>query len=885
MPPLFRPGERVGERFTVEELVGSGGMSEVYRCRDSKLSNRSVAVKALRPLFDDAQARNLVLTELQSLSRLNHPHIAVLHDVCRHNNVDVIVMEFVHGETLAHLLLQGPLHAEDALRYAIQIAGALAYAHKHGVIHRDIKPSNIVVTAQGAKLLDFGLATLTARPAALSRKISDRYDSAETSLVGTPFYMSPEQQAGKEIDQRTDIYSFGLVFAQMYTAFSPQSDSGLPTRTLIAGILQQMGSRQARVIAAKCLASDPDERWSNTSDLHYALAAISEADTPSKIELRSEPRRLLRSSLALGLVAALALLVGWLWARSPSEAISQYQFAIAPPAGTQLVSLENGGSPAISPDGKTLAFIAADRNGDHLIWLRRLDASDAAPLTGTAGASHLFWSPDSRSIAFFVPGRLLMIPLSGGSPRFLADAPHGRGGAWSNGGVILFTPDYTDALYRVADEGGVVERVTTLDRSVRQTSHRWPFFLPDGRRFLFFVRSDRDTVQGLYLGSLDLQQTIRVGNIASSAVYATSGSRRNGYLVFEQRGVLVAQRFRPLEGQPFGPTTVIAQLPAPEEDTSLTPVSVSLNGVLVYRGGSISRQRFVWADRAGRELGVIVAEGQYRNIRLSPDSRRLAIEKLRLRTGLADIWFFDLDRDLQYRAGPASGATFSPVWSADGKGMLFASYRGAEWDLLRRNMADETDIGVLTAPTPRAATDWSTDGKWIIYQEQVPGTNPQWDIGALDVSTRGNRKLINSPKNEHQAQLSPDGSWLAFTSDESGTDQVYIQRFFSNRPKVLVSSAGGSQPRWHPSGGELFYLSANNEMMSVSVNLTADPPVLSPNRLLFSARIAIPTGLLSLANYDVDPKGRFLIATPHEQQNFHQQINVMVNAVTDNSSN
>ena len=874
---LFRSGDRIGDRYEVEALIGTGGMSEVYRGRDLKLHDRPVAIKALKAPAIDGLRHDQVRAELRSLSRLNHPHIAVLYDVCTHEGADVLVMELLDGETLARVLAGRRMPEADALRYATQLTDALAYAHRHDVVHRDVKPGNIMVARQNLKLLDFGIAMLM-QPEAPVGPRGGQTVLTMPDVVGTPWYMSPEQLDGSAIDDQADIFAFGLVFCQMLTGHTVPADAGITKDDWIAGMLAQISSRPARLIAERCVAADRDDRWQLASDLHHALMAISQAEPAAASETPTWYQRW-RAPLGLaalvGLIAAAAVV--W-WPRAQSPASEDYQFTVSPPLGTRFDTLEAGGPPAISPDGQAVAFVAEDASGKKGVWIRRLNAMQATRLNGTEGGSHPFWSPDGRFIAFFTPGQLQRVALSGGEPRPIASARNGRGGSWSKDGVIVFAPDFTEPLYRVPAEGGSAQRVTTLDFSARETSHRWPAFLPDGQRFLFFVRSDKADVRGLFLGSLNESRRTRIGNIPSSAVYAGSDDAGVGYLLFSQQGFLTAQRFSLAEGRLLDQTSAIMQLPIPDEDTSVAPVSVSNNGVLVHGAGSVLRQTLAWVDRAGRELSVTGAPAQYRNLRLSPDRRRVALERLELRTGLGAVWLFDLDRGTSQRIDPPVGPAFSPVWSPDGVNLLFAAYRGAQWELVVRNTQNESELKTVRAGGVQAATDWSRDGRWVIYQEEGPGNRDQWDIGLLDLSTGRSRTLIGSESNESQGQLSPNGSWLAYTSNESGQDQVYLRSFPSMTRSTLVSASGGSQPKWRADGRELFFLGPIGELMSVDVGLQADAVKLSAGRMLFQARIAPATGILTVSNYDVDSGGqRFLIGAPPEVQNANQQITVLVN--------
>jgi hypothetical protein len=469
-------------------------------------------------------------------------------------------------------------------------------------------------------MLDFGLAKLSgARDQTETGSTGSEKGTHAGAILGTTSYMSPEQARGQPVDKRTDIWAFGCVLYEMLTGV--MAFEGATLSDTLAGVLEREPNWEllpastpgaVRRLLMRCLEKDARRRIRDIGDVQIEIddalgGGTTGADRSSPVSAASNraPQVVVgRTTFLLAVAALVALLAvaGGLWWASARRAVpTQYQFSLSPPAGMHFVSLEVGGPAAISPDGETLAFVAADRSGESSIWTRRLNSVDATRLGGTDGGSHPFWSPDSRFIGFFMPGRLVRIALAGGPPQILAEAAHGRGGSWSKDGVILFTPDFTAGLYRTTTEGGKVEQITAPDFSKRETSHRWPSFLLDGQRFLFLIRSDSPEVQGLYLGALNSKEFTRLLSIPSGAVYATSLDTGNGYLVYAQRSLLTAQPFSPATGRLSGDASTIARLPTPPEDTSVTPASASTSGLLVFEGGTLSHKPGL-GRRTGKSL-------------------------------------------------------------------------------------------------------------------------------------------------------------------------------------------------------------------------------------------------------------------------------------------
>jgi len=875
------PGTRLGP-YVLEHLLGSGGMGEVYRAKDSRL-DRTVAIKILpETLAADPEFRERFDREARTISQLDHPHICALYDVGEEHRTSFLVMQYLEGETLAERIAKGRLPVNEALTIAIQITDALDTAHRHGIVHRDLKPGNIFLVRRGgpsgppdAKLLDFGLAksrtplAAGAGPTSLPTTPFDRAQggplTAQGAILGTFQYMAPEQLEGKDADPRTDIFAFGAVVYEMVTgnkAFEGKSQASLIGAILKdepppISTLQPLAPIPLDRIVKTCLAKDAEDRWQTARDLLRELKWVAEAaPAPTADPVASHPRSSMRIAWVLGVAAVVTIgalaIPATLYFRSaaPERLVTRLDI-VTPPTGDAF-------SFALSPDGRQLAFVANGEKGSQL-WLRRFDQPTAQPLAGTEGTASAFWAPDSRAIGFYAEGKLKRLDVAGGAPQVLADAPQARGGTWNRDGVIVFAPSGTSALVRVAATGGIPVPVTHL--AAGQFSHRWPQFLPDGRRFLFLMALGQVQTHGVYVASLDGGEPTRVLPAETSAVYAPPG-----YLLHVSQGVLVAQSFDEARATVVGESIPVAQAVGENDGAQRSAFSVSATGVLAHRAGAAGRRQLVWVDRTGKMLGAVGSpdEAVPANLALAPDGQRVAVN--RTVQGNLDVWLIDLARSIASRFTFDATPDTRPVWSPDGRQVVFLSTRSGPGDLFAKSASGAGDEQpLLVSPQIKAALDWSPDGRVLLYSAQDPKTAS--DLWVLPMT--GERKpfpVVQTSFDEIEGQFSPDAQWLAYASNESGRYEIYIQPFPEPGGKWQISTAGGSQPRWRRDGRELFYVASDGRLMAVPVRVAPNsravdvgaPVALFPTRLAGGANIA-QAGPLARAQYVVAADGRFLM--------------------------
>jgi eukaryotic-like serine/threonine-protein kinase len=861
------PGARLGP-YEIVGAIGAGGMGEVYRATDTNLG-RQVAVKILPDAFVHDPGRVARFErEAKTLASLNHPNIAIVHGLEKSQGTCALVMELIEGEDLSRRIARGPIPIDEALPIAGQIAEALEAAHEQGVIHRDLKPANVKLRLDGAvKVLDFGLAKAlepvadTVRGATLSPTItSPAMMTGLGVMLGTAAYMSPEQAKGRAADKRSDMWAYGCVLYEMLTG--RRAFDGDHISETLANVLKTEPDWSAlpaqtpepiRRLLRRCLTKDPKARPGDASIARIEIDDL-QHDTQTNSARLDHVRRYGRERLGwivagCSLLVAIASLVfAVAQFRQPAQDVQPIRFTISAPENATM----SGVPPVISPDGKRLAFVATTE-GRTQIWIRPIDATTAHPLAGTENADYPFWSPDSRSIAFFAAGKLRKIDASSGPAQTLCDAPAARGGAWSRDGVIVFAPTVPSPLYRVSASGGIAAPLTELDVANGEITHRDPAFLPDGRHFLFFVQGTEGR-QGIYLGSVDSKDRSLLLAGTSSGVYAPPG-----YLLFVREGTLMAQRFDPDNFMLAGDVSPVAEAVG-LYNVSTGTFSVSEKGVLAHSVGYAADQRqLAWFDRSGKLVERIGSTAPIFDVVLSTDQKRAAVQWQN-----NDIWVVDL-----VRGGIPSRLTFGPtvedwpVWSPDGQ-VLFNSTIGGAGDLYSKASSGAgQEVLVLKSAAPKRPTDWSHDGRFIVYDTDDPKTRA--DIWVLPLS--GDKKpqpILRTPFSEQHGRLSPDSKWIAYISDESGRPEVYVQSFPPSGGKWQLSTNGGFTPRWRGDGRELYYLTLDRKIMAVDVRPTQLAFEVQQARPLFVA----PVDVVSAAagnRFDVTADGqRFLINAPVE---------------------
>jgi serine/threonine protein kinase len=860
-------GTKLGP-YEIQSPLGSGGMGEVYRARDTRLE-RDVALKVLSAgLSSDPSLRQRLEREAKAISRLSHPHICTLHDIGHQDGVDFLVMELVDGETLEHRLIKGPLTPEQTFRFAAQIADALAKAHKLGITHRDLKPSNVMLTKGGAKLMDFGLAKksgaapLAAAPTEMTAGQAKL--TVEGTIIGTFQYMAPEQLEGKEADTRTDIFALGEVIYEMATgkpAFSGKSRASLIAAILTTepppiSQLQPLTPPALERVVKTCLAKDPDDRWQSARDIATNLEWIAEGESPlPSSKVKHNPWR----ELAAWLLAATFFLLtvaggaAW-WQVSNKHPPPMYFHASVPFAANDI---------ALSPDGHSLAMVAySAQANNYVLWTYQVGSRRTISLDGTQGASYPFWSPDGKFIGFFADGKLKKVEVSGGQPQVLCDVPNGRGGTWSRDGVILFTPDGFGGLFRVSSSGDSPVEVTKPDTSRLETSHRWPVFLPDGKHFLYLGANFTGQLENnaIFLGSLDSQERRLLVSTSANAAYVEPG-----YLLYlRDNKTLVAQPFDRrryvLSGEPHTLSDEVLYFPSVDKAV----FSVSSGEVLVTQTGKgASLSQLTWFDRSGKPAGTIGTPGSYKNLRLSPDGRRVVVDQTDQDGRNVDIWILDPARGATTRLTFDPSAHQTPVWSPDGRQILFTANRKLSMQFYLKNAdgsGDEKEVAGFDSLSQSNVWDWSRDGKYVLVRK----ANELW---YLTWPEHVAKPLLQTKWTVRNAQLSPDGRWLAYASNETGSMEVYVSPFLNGNGKWQVSSGGGQEPRWRQDGKELFYVAADGKMMAAAVTAGASFEAGSP-AALFQTHRRQPISAQDVFSYDVSSDGqRFLIITKVDEAN------------------
>jgi Tol biopolymer transport system component len=823
------PGTRLGP-YEIVSPIGAGGMGEVYRAKDTRL-DRDVAVKVLSShLSTSEEVRQRFEREAKTISKFSHPHICALYDVGREGETDYLVMEFLEGESLADRLGKGALPTEQILRYGIEIADALDKAHRQGIVHRDLKPGNVMLTKTGVKLLDFGLAkplaTAGARPVSGASSLATEMQASQPltergTVLGTFQYMSPEQLEGGEADARSDIFAFGAVLYEMATgrkAFTGKSQASLigsilrddpPSITEAAPMVPPALNRVVRT----CLAKDPEDRFQTAHDAKLQLQWIqeggSQAGLPAPVVARRKNREKLAWSVAaVAIIAAAAGTYGW--ARRAPKPPRVMRFEIATPA--EVLSLD---APRISPDGRYIAFNAADTTGKLQVWLRPLDAIAARPLPGTEGASRPFWSPDSKFLAFFADGKLKKIDIAGGPPQKICDAPSGSDGSWSPEGVILYDGRAADNIMRVSAGGGTpVPEVIKDEKTATQIG--WPEFLPDGKHYFYMALAPKAEDSMYRIGELGSKESKPFASAQTLITYAPQG-----YLLFVRDRTLVAQPFdvntRKATGEPVPLAEKIGT-----DAVGLARFSVSREGTLVYRTGEAGA-RLQWVDRSGKELELVGDQGEVRNPAVSPQGDRIAFGLDDPRTGTSDIWVRDLARGTNSRLTFGPPDHMAPVWSPDGKWIAYRVSTAGPSDVAVKSAdgTGEEKILVKGGTSIAVPTDWSRDGRYLAYS--LINKDGNFDVWVVPTSGDGKPSVVvQTPFNDLNGGFSPDGRFLVYFSNESGRNEIYVRSFPGPGGKWQVSTAGGSDPHWSADGREITYRSADQKVTAVAVKENGD---------------------------------------------------------------
>jgi serine/threonine protein kinase len=818
------PGSRLGV-YEVRELIGAGGMGEVYRGHDSKL-NRNVALKILPDTFaHDPDRLGRFRREAQVLASLNHPHIGSIFGFEESDGIHALVLEFVEGPTLADRIADGRLSLDEAIPIARQITEALAAAHSQGIVHRDLKPANIKCRSDGAvKVLDFGLAkAVIGDTASASVTLSPTMTSPALTqmgiILGTAAYMSPEQARGKPADKRSDIWAFGAVLYEMLTG--KPAFAGDDVSYVLASILKTEPDWNALPAATpstivralrRCLEKDPNRRTHDISDARLDLEEIDHS-VPATL-VSTKPRLLTVERVAWVLLAAnLAGMLAYVERRTtPPPAVVRFQ--IDPPeegsfGSTSGIGRADGTSGAIlSPDGTRLAFVATDKNGRSEIWLRRLDSFTSRPLSGTGDVLMPFWSPDSRSLGFFAAGKLKRIETIDGSIETITDvAGVPRGASWGSRDVIVFSVGTPPTLARVSAGGGEVTPIVMRGNAFA----RWPSFLPDGRHFLYVgrLRSEVDMI-GVLVGSIEPGFEPRsVVASDSNAAFAPPG-----VLLFMRGERLMQQRFDPDRLEVSGDATPVVEDVFYNPGVGRADFTVSNSGVLAFRSGSNRGNQFAWFDRAGKLLETVGPPGNYRTPDLSPDGQRLVYGDVNQR----DVWIFDLVRQTSSRFTNGPGSETAPVWFPDGTKI---AYRTDQRGMFEKDVTGTGAERVLLAQPVNGPDQISADGKWILYFAVTPGGNQ--DVYVLP--TAGERKpqlVVQTPFPDVEPQFSPDVRWLAYASSENGRNEIYVQAFPSTGRRWQISNSGGRQPLWRADGKEIFFVSDDRKFYAVDVSISAN---------------------------------------------------------------
>jgi eukaryotic-like serine/threonine-protein kinase len=850
--------------YEIQSPLGAGGMGEVYRARDARLG-RDVALKILPDsVAGDRERLHRFEQEARAIAALNHPNILAIFDVGESNGSRYLVSELLEGETLRTLVDRGPLTPRKAIDNAVQIAQGLAAAHEKGIVHRDLKPENVFVTKDARiKILDFGLAKMEQRTGAASDGAT--MTSSHTSMgvvMGTASYMAPEQVRGEQVDARTDIFAFGAVLYEVVCgkrAF--RRDTAAETMTAVLKEdppeLTDTGHHVPPTldrIVRRCLEKNPEERFQSAKDLSFALSALSGTDSSAAARvLKTGWRAPAWIWVAAALV--LALFSAALFITHRSQPTRAMQFAI--PLSGEVSHF------ALSPDGSTLAYVSIqESSGLSVLYVQSVGSPDSRALPGTEGSSYPFWSPDGQYLAFFANGKLQKVAVAGGAPQALTSVWAARGGSWSKNDVILFEPDAGAALWRINPDGSGAAAVTEHLLLPGEQSHRWPVFLPDGNHFLFWAGNfsgvKEDRTSGIYLSSLDGKQKKLV--VLAHSSFAV-GSQKLFYADYD--GHLVSVPFDEDKGTTKGNATVLANYVSVQPSTYYSALSAAANGTLVFNttpGAALSV--LTWMDRSGKVLSTVGEPAVQFNPTLSPDGSRVAVDVSDQKAGNVDLWLENVN------GAGSSRFTFDPaeevvgVWSRDGKTLAYRSAGGSMggdsflFAKTANGLERERQVLKFEALEDVVPNSWSPDDRHILCTRQ---TTHGAHLELVSYPDGAHSRFESGSAGQVNGMISPDGKWVAYASDESGSWEIYVTTFPTAVGKWQVSRGGGTEPRWRADGKEIFYLGPSGMLAAVPVSTIGSFATGTPTPLFqFHGRPVISS--TDVFSYDVSKDGkRFLV--------------------------
>ncbi len=864
-------GTKLGP-YEIQSLLGAGGMGEVYRARDTRLG-RDVALKILPESFaQDSDRLHRFEQEAQAVAALNHANILAIYDVGQHNGAPFLVSELLEGESLRAVLDRGALPQRKVIEAGVQIAQGLAAAHEKGIVHRDLKPENLFLTRDGrAKILDFGLAKLasTSSPGADGPTITSAPTDAGV-VMGTAGYMAPEQVRGEAVDARTDIFALGAVLFEMLSGkrlFRRDTPAETMTAVLKDDVPEPSGSQLSLApgldrIVRRCLEKSPEQRFQSAKDLSFALGVLSGSDPSGAARAALSARRAatpwLSAFVALALVGAGYVL--WSLTR-PTPASARMEFSI--PVAGEVSHL------ALSLDGRMLAFVAPDeRSGAPMLFVQRVGTSKATEIAGTEGASYPFLSPDGAYVGFFANGKLQKVAVTGGSPQILARTSYARGGSWSTKNVILYSPDAGGPIWRVNADGSNPIPITAELLATGQSSHRWPYFLPDGEHFLFlqaqFGTGGGSRDSAIFLSSLSGKEMKPLLETRSNPGYAA------GFLFYvDDKKMLRAAPLDLAKGALSEDPRVVADRIGYQPSVYWGSFAVAENGTVVYdETAAAAQSQLTWYDKAGKQLAKVGEVGVQANPMLSSDGNRVVVDITDLKSNNLDIWIEDTKKETRTRFTFDPAEETDGVWSRDGSTIAFRANVGGSSVNLKKTSGLEPDK-ILTAVKRRTnflgagesydiiPTSWSRDDKQILGSLQ---TNVSGSKLILMNAESGEAKLfLNSGAIESNGVISEDGQWVAYASNESNDSEIYVTTFPGAAGKWQVSRGGGSEPRWRGDGKELYYLGPTGTLMAVPVETGATFSSGTPTPL-FQIRGRAPISSTDLFTYDVTKDGqRFLV--------------------------